>query len=269
MKSPTRLFLCLLLAGSGLRAGPSQEVAVNARVFNGYARIKLADGTFKPESYAFGEGGKWNGGVTDKSIDGMPFRTIAATIAGPLRARAYLPATDPKATDLMIVVFWGTTTKPTDGLSEAQPLADVASDDGLMGLNQGENQIRDQANAANAQILGYAEDYAREQEVREIGHVPIRDVASDIEKDRYFVVLKAYDFPIAWKEKKLKLLWEARFSISSHGNRFDQQLLAMTQTAAQHFGQDTKGLLRQDLPEGRVEVGTPTVVEPKANAPVK
>jgi hypothetical protein len=139
----------------------------------------------------------------------------------------------------------------------------------LLGLNQGENQIRDQANAANAQILGYTAAYAREQQVREIGHVPVRDVASDIEQDRYFVVLKAYDFRTAWKEKKLKLLWEARFSISAHGNQFDRQLLAMTQAAARHFGQDTKGLLRQDLPEGKVEIGPSIVVEPKANAPAK
>jgi hypothetical protein len=257
------------MAGFGGRAAASEEVAVNARVFNGYARVKLADGTFKPESYAFGEGGRWNSGPADKSIDAIPFRTIAETIAGPLRAHAYLPATDPKETDLMILVFWGTTASPADGLGEARPLADVSSDETLLGLNAGENQLRDQGNATNARILGYGDDYVRELQVRDIGHVPVRDVVSEIEEGRYFVVLKAYDFRSAWKEKKLKLLWEARFSIPAQGNRFDQQLHEMAQTAARNFGQDTKGLVHQEPPEGRVEIGKPTVVEPKAGAPAK
>ena len=40
------------------------------------------------------------------------------------------------------------------------------------------------------------------------------DLVSEIEVDRYFVVLLAYDFQVLWKEKKHKLLWETRFSIN-------------------------------------------------------
>ncbi len=287
--------LGVVLIAMGGRAVAGDQVAINARAFNGYARVRLADGKLKPERYAFAEGGCWSRGPGDKSIDGLGFRAIAETIAGPLRTHAYLSATDPAKTDLMILLFWGTTVGATDGntmqavsdgmraMSWSSPRPDQASDStanrlaaaasdeftSALMLNQLENRIRDQANVANARILGYTEDYVRALERQEIGIHSLHDVVPELEADRYFVVLKAYDFRVAWKEKKLKLLWEARFSIAAHGNRFDQQLLAMTQAAARHLGEDTKGLLRQNLPEGKVEVGTPTVVEPGTKAPTK
>lgn len=50
-----------------------------------------------------------------------------------------------------------------------------------------------------------------------------------LEVDRYFVVLKAYDFRTAWKEKRRKLLRETRFGISAQGARFENQLAGMAQ----------------------------------------
>jgi hypothetical protein len=79
-------------------------------VFHGYKRPKLADNSFKPERYAFAKGGRWDAAVAGDSIDKVPFDTIAKTMAGPLRKRGYVPAKDPEKTDLLIFVFWGTTT---------------------------------------------------------------------------------------------------------------------------------------------------------------
>jgi hypothetical protein len=82
----------------------------------------------------------------------------------------------------------------------------------------------------------------------------------DVEDDRYFVVLMAYDFQLLWKEKKHKLLWETRFSIRQRRNAFDQQLAAMAQYASRYFGQDSHGLIRQPIPEGQVILGELKVV---------
>jgi len=70
-------------------------------------------------------------------------------------------------------------------------------------------------------------------------------------------VLMAYDFQIAWKDKKHKLLWVTRMSVRQKGNDFGRALPAMTRYASQYFGQNTKGLIRRPLPEGHVEVGQP------------
>ena len=65
----------------------------------------------------------------------------------------------------------------------------------------------------------------------------------------------AYDFQKIWKQKKRELLWETRFSIRQRGHDFDQQLTAMAQQASKYFGKDSHGLVRENLPEGRVELG--------------
>ncbi len=44
-------------------------------------------------------------------------------------------------------------------------------------------------------------------------------------------------------------------------NRFDRALPGMAQYASQYFGQDSRGLIRRVIPEGRVDVGEPTVID--------
>ena len=101
----------------------------------------------------------------------------------------------------------------------------------------------DSAWADSARFIGTAQDYRRQ------------DLSSELEEGRYFVVLMAYDFQLMLKEKKHKLLWETRFSISQRRNAFDSALPKMTDYASQFFGQDTNGLLRKKIPLGNVEVG--------------
>lgn len=84
------------------------------------------------------------------------------------------------------------------------------------------------------------------------------ELIAEIEGNRYFVVLMAYDFQLLWKQKKHKLLWETRFSIDERRNQFDKALLVMAQNASQYFGQDSHGLSRMRIREGKVEVGEPT-----------
>lgn len=283
----------LIVFNVAIGAGePTLAVAINARVYNGYKRTRLADGSFKPEHYGVAEGMQWKGVTADGSIDRVPFSEVVQTIAGPLAKQGYLPSTDPKATDLLIMVFWGVTTGANEiqydqGLSAVsgatntalfQAMSDTASPtQGVAGwkVDLGDNalnfalselsianSVRDRNNRTNAGILGYSEAYAHARDMRDLGSAAGDDAINELEASRYFVVLKAYDFPFALREKKLRLLWESRFSIYAEGNRFDKQLPVMTQVAAHFFGQETRGLVHQDSPEGSVEVGPLRVVEP-------
>ncbi len=87
------------------------------------------------------------------------------------------------------------------------------------------------------------------------------DLYAEIRENRYFVVLMAYDFQVLWKQRRHKLLWETRFSISAHRNQFDKALPVMAQYASRYFGQASDGLLRMRVPEGNVEVHEPTLIE--------
>ena len=57
------------------------------------------------------------------------------------------------------------------------------------------------------------------------------------------------------KEKKRVLLWETRFSIREKDHQFDRDLPAMARYASKYFGQDSHGLVRKEVPLGRVEIG--------------
>jgi hypothetical protein len=81
------------------------------------------------------------------------------------------------------------------------------------------------------------------------------DMRAELEEDRYFVVLTAFDYQKLVKEKKSKFLWEVRFSIREHGNQFDKRLPAMISLASDYFGRDSQGLHHLDVPEGKVEIG--------------
>jgi len=74
-----------------------------------YVRTKLSDGSFQPELYAFGKGGKWSGEVSDSTIDTL-FLDIAKVIAVPLAAQRYHGGD--RETKLLIMVYWGTTAVP-------------------------------------------------------------------------------------------------------------------------------------------------------------
>jgi len=125
-----------------------------------------------------------------------------------------------------------------------------------------QNRQNDRIDFANAQLLGYDSSdligTERANYVRGTAFgVDRDDLYAEIEENRYFVVLMAYDFQLVWKEKKHKLLWETRFSINERHNAFDKALPVIAQYASKYFGQDSKGLLRTRVPEGRVDVGEP------------
>ena len=272
--------------------------AVASKVSDGYVRTKMPDGSFQAESYSFGEGGRWAGEISDATIEKLHFIDVARVIAAPLAHQKYLPATDPDKTRLLIMVYWGTTAVPAptsdsvaidqfqvaqDNLNKylvpstsdprkkivvAGAAADAAIDQmsaATVMLNM-ENRQNDRTDFANALMLGYDSPgligTERGNYVRGTALSMDRDdLYAEIRENRYFVVLMAYDFQLMWKNKKHRLLWETRFSISERHNAFDKALPAMAQYASRYFGQPTNGLVRTRFPEGRVDIGEPTVIE--------
>jgi hypothetical protein len=122
------------------------------------------------------------------------------------------------------------------------------------------NQQRTRMDFTNASMLGYSteslinSDYGNYVRGTALGRRR-EDFLTEIEDNRYFVVLMAYDFQLLWKEKKHKLLWETRFSIRQRHNNFDDALAGMAKAASEYFGQNSGGMVRRDVPLGRVELG--------------
>jgi hypothetical protein len=82
--------LLLAVASAAYAAeGVDGITAVSARISKDYVRSKQADGSFEPESYAFGEGGNWGGEIKDATIDRLKFIDVARVIAAPLAGQKY------------------------------------------------------------------------------------------------------------------------------------------------------------------------------------
>jgi hypothetical protein len=284
-----------LLMAISPAAGASDDLtgitAVASKVSSDYKRAKATDGKFQPEYYSFGAGGNWGGEISDATIDKLTFLDVAHVIAAPLASQKYLPARDPNTTRLLIMVYWGTTAVPgpqsdstavgefraaqdnldkytstsptgvqTTGGGGAADAAIAQWSAALTALNV-ENQDRVRKDFANANMLGYdapgliGTEYGNHLRGGPLG-AERDDLVSEIEENRYFVVLMAYDFQLLWKEKKHKLLWQTRFSISERHNAFDKALPLMAQYASRYFGQDSHGLLRDRVPEGQVNIGS-------------
>ena len=236
--------------------------AVASDSHNGYIRARQPDGSFVPETYAFAEGGMLDSPLMDQflrsdpTIDNLKFLDLAHMLAGPLSSQNYLPSKDPATTRLLVSVFWGTT---------------------IGGGNFSDGNTRDLVNYNNAKLLGFDSEGA----VRAMNDVSTvyfgrsfrsrildeahSDVLSAVEVNRYFVILRAYDFQEAWRHKRLKILWETRFSLSERRHDFERDVPAMARDASLYFGQDTYGLVMKPIPEGRVEVGEATQVKGEAD----
>ena len=311
----TPLRIGILAACSALAAAPRAAraqndgavIAVSSRASGDYVRAQLPSGKFQTETYAFGKGGVWGGTAKDDTIDKVGFMDVARTVAVPLAGRSYVPSNDPKATKILVMVYWGTTHSPVHSLNSAagqnlqvaaaaamaanhaqiirpnpadscapQTMISVSSSyslqtpeqvdldnamTGAMAAVAAEDRSRDQLDAQNASMLGYETLWDKADGYK---GTPLefrrKELVNELEDERYFVVLMAYDFQMMWKDKKAKLLWETRYSIRARGNDFSRSLEAMTQNASQYFGRNSGGLLRERLPDGRVEIGTEKVL---------
>jgi hypothetical protein len=288
----------ILVPRRSLAAG-GEVTAVASQSADDYQRERLGDGSFKPETYTFGDGGRMQGATSDPSIDRLTFLDVAKVIAPSLDAQKYVPVADrdPDKTKLLIMIYWGTTngvnnstqafafenvqglmsgeSKPppppppsggshspsNNGAIDVARVTRAAQEDNVtaaMATAGLEEKERTQNDMRNAMLLGYDGELASMNGAQ--GTTPLKlrrdDLISEIEDDRYFIVVMAYDFDALWKHKKHKLLWVTRFSVRARGTNFTDVLPAMVTQASKYFGQNIQGLLRTPLPEGRVEIGT-------------
>ena len=290
MRPTSRLRLLVTILALWCFAGPmhAEVVAVSSVVFNGYARQRLPDGSFKPEAYVFGEGGRMSRPVADPAMEQLKFADVARVVAGPLAKQNYHPALKTSEVQLLIVVFWGSTQGSRDTRNqngsmdrlssassnytaaraddqanqpnspEPSPATSAAQNayDSALWQMQMDNDVRDRIDNENAQILGYSESLSRARFARHMAFA--QDTLAEVSDNRYYVVLQAYDFKTAKDFKKLKPLWTTRMSVSESGP-FGPALEKMVKNAARSFGTDTDGLQRRR--EGTVDLAPLKILE--------
>jgi hypothetical protein len=276
-----------------LDAHGADRTAVFSRADRHYTRAQRPDGSFVPETYVFKEGGNFGGPRVDATMDRLSFDDVSKVIGRALASQNYVPGEDRESLSLLILVYWGTTIVPDDvmphGTRESDQLSERAGGAGsaiggeLPGsanaaalLRQSSSLLQDaQADsllegnisagidAKNANILGFTDDIRRVAPTNAFVLDPyLTTLRAEVEQDRYYVVLLAYDYQAARRTGAKRLLWETRFSIPETGNDFEDCFPKMAAIAAHYFGEDSHGIVRHNLADGRVEVGEPTSLGP-------
>lgn len=222
-----------------MNAESNGDTKVVSHVYNGYARVKQADGSYQAETFVFGDGGLVDGEpISADPVGTIGFDEVARTVAQALRGQNYVPEPAGQAPQQLIMLWYGTTRRTAEKPAAYQLIED-----------------------RNARILGFQRDRSRADTLSFT--TMAKDFLQEFEAGRYFVVLKAYDFATAKNEKRLKLLWESRFSIQRQGVAFDHELPVMAGFAARTFGQETKGIFNPDTIKGTVKMDDIKVLSPE------
>ncbi len=269
--------------------------AVYSRTYNGYQRPKSADGSPQREYYAIANGTFLPGASVDSSIDKVKFPQIAGATAQFLALRNYHLAPDAKQADFLLIITWGKTLPFSDSAirsnrdslfstmnhyvtvkndlkasgGSSHDISGAASKETILAqeaLNdlQGEvyqaqmfSDMQRNADEFNAKLLGYVDEINRHDTPAQFAGAgtAYHDLIADLENERYFFVISAYDFPTATKTGKRKLLWATRVSIQAQGNKFNEAAGLMLAKASKYFGQDSGRLIQEFEPEGKVTLG--------------
>jgi len=300
MKSLCQLALILLIAVPFAQASNDRIVtAVFSAVYNGYERPKAADGSFEPQYYALANGIFTPGLSVDNSIDKIKFPQVAGLVAQFLALRNYRLAKESKQTDFLLIISWGKTMPFNDSVGresrnsaisalndykrmthEAQEGGAARGPDGaaspaMILAQEAQNNLQNElyqmqafsdmrrnADERNARLLGYVDEINRRNNVSLLAgnETAYYDLISDLENERYYIVISAYDFKTAVKEGKRKLLWATRVSIQASGNRFNEAAGLMLAKASKYFGQNSGRLIQEFERTGNVRLGELQVV---------
>ncbi len=257
------------------------------------------------ETYAFAQGNSFGGLIRDPSLEHAQFMDIARALAPNLAVQRYFPAKDGKHADILIVVHWGLTYIDRSLMPAEDLMKDAVghtSASGEHGIPSGGIEepgfMREDIDAMNshaasgaggagpsdnAQLLGYDSELQRAQyralglpwgDSKTIGQISEETFGEDIfglnplsdARERYFVILEAYDFASikeGRKGVKPRLLWSIHYSIGAIGHNFMTALPAMSKVAASYFGRNSGGLVlhAERVSNGSVEVGEPKSVD--------
>lgn len=260
----------------------SVVTAVFSRAFNNYVRPVQADGSPEIQTYVIAKGGYAPGTDKDPSIDDVKFAGIVRVLGKYLAQQGYYPAKDGRKADLMLLVHWGKTMPFNNGTQrnildmglqhfarfqqlgggigrspgfnsrgQGEPQGADAEEateemvEGMM-LIQFEEGMRYAADQHNANLLGYTADMkSRNNPSLYAGAgTAYYDLLSDLEHERYYIVVTAYDFQDLLQQHK-KGLWRTVASVDARDNRFDERLADMVDWASHYFGKDSGRLVQQ------------------------
>jgi hypothetical protein len=272
--------LVFLFAGLAvfLKLDAVTPITVSATTAPGYIRRVDAQGRVLPESYVFAKGHFYGGDTRDGSLVKLTFADIVEILAPNLAKQSYFPSKEETAAHLVLVVHWGVTrvyrnpqgnrfavedmNKAVAGYNVALGASPgVGGDPGAINmlLAEGDSSQQSAASAVrrNAVLLGYESTLEKfRHQLRLTPEAEDYDMFHELNEERYFVILMAYDNQTINNKPTPRPLWITRLSIRSPGRNFMETAPALSQVGADYFGRQVDGLVRVEAEKrGRVKLG--------------
>ncbi len=273
------------------------HVAIRAVADPAYAtgRAKKPGGE---ETYVFYPGHFFAGVLSDRTLERMPFESIARMLARDLQKQGYVPASRIDSSNLVIVVHWGVTTafdRPGSspsydarGLSELSAAsasrdallvdgADVLSsevvtlsvqvDDLSAMVNRQSEDLsltgltRDLRATSAAALLGITSALRREND-EPLPSARAAMLRAMLQEERYFIIAMAYDWQALRRDKALRRLWSVRLSVRAAGINFSTAIHRLSSAGGNVFGLqlDDLDVRRVKEPKGEVHFGELIVI---------
>lgn len=253
-------------------AAKTARVFIDSEASTTYNEVKENDGGAKYETYVFIKGNFYVGDFDDKSLITASFEEVAATLAENMKQRNFYPSSSPSEGDLLIVVHYGTTSVEPDleelfmldstdpyaqGESDDTGYSEVYSDDfvDLADLNDLDaNNTAQHRQTMRNNSLGITKALNR----RNITTTEEFDLRVEMQDERYFIILMAYDYEKLRSENERELLWTTRFSVPSIGTNFEDAYPALARAASSYYGTSLEKYAKTNthFGTGNVEIGT-------------
>lgn len=264
-------------------AAKTARVFIDSEASVNYKDVKEEDEGAKYETYVFIKGNFYDGDYADKSLRSASFEEVATTLAENMKQRNYYPSSSPSEGDLLIVVHYGTTSVEQDleelflldstdpyaqeevgiggfysgGSEEEAGYSEVYSDDfvDLADLNDfGADNTSQHQDIMRNNRLGISKALNR----KNINTNEEFDLRVEMQDERYFIILMAYDYRKLRSTKEKELLWTTRFSVPSIGTNFEDAYPALARAASAYYGTSLEKYAKTSthFGTGTVEIGT-------------
>ncbi|MCZ6674370.1 MAG: hypothetical protein O7C75_15685 [Verrucomicrobia bacterium] len=263
MKLPTKTLAIVVttaLFASFLNA--ANKVSIRAEATEEYVDARAFDGTKKIQTYQFMKGRYFPGDVKRITLENFAFMDVLKDMAVHLQKQNFQPNLEYGEGDLVLVVHYGVTHHQNDypelwGYTPLQEMGFLA----FANEKFNKDPIRWYKNKNlwstqfKARLLGMEEAYDWKHQFSDY------DLSLMIDEPRYFVVLMAYDLPLA-KQGTLKLHWITRYSIRATGQPYDRAIKYMNEIAGDFFGKNLDRLNKKfPADDSKVEIGEIEVLE--------
>jgi len=262
-----KLLISLTAAASlcvSVHAKASARVIVDSWAKPEFLKARKGPNGLLPMSYVFAPGEYRGGLYSDKSLERMTITDIAQTLAKDLAAQKFYPAKVNTASDLLIVVHWGTTEIEED-LTEYMDVGEEGDELEGEESEQEEDLFIPEASATatpfsngyffrdknrmqrNIELTGFG----KMLNDRSLSPQERLEMEELLEDERYYIVLMAYDLKKLRTNEGTDLLWTTRFSLPGPGTNFEEAHYALSRAARNYFGTNLEKLVKAKTQLGR------------------